>query len=322
MSLATPRLRWKTRVGFGGGHHPYYGVLHVCPFGVIASGGARSEETTIVDADRGEARYQRKALSIGVVGTDVITSTRQGDLVAYDASTGVERGLSVTPGERPFHVDARSLFVVAPGDPAKLVCERAFDPRRGAGDVVRVFGPASHGGRATSSLVSAGAAVYDRATGDKLGQGTYNITLAEPGWFAIERDRIELHARTGVQWTCGKGELAGWDPRIVVVTTWSEGDGSSLVMLDRASGRTLHTTKSRPGKSWEGWGKAIVFDDHVVANDKHDERDRSILRALAFDGSEHWKLSLGENVWVVDVAATAARLYVLTASGHLHAFDR
>jgi hypothetical protein len=322
MSLAKPRLRWKTRVGFGGGHHAYYGVLRAHPFGVIASGGARSQETTVVDPDRGEIRFQRKALCIGVVGTDVVTSMGRGDMVAYDAATGVERGLSVMATEHPFHVDPQSLFVLAPGVPYDMLCERGLDPSRGAGDLVRVFGSAHYRGYATSSLVSADAAVYDRSTGDKLGQGDLNIMLAEPGWFACERDRIELHERTGIQWTVGKGELAGWDHRIVVVDTWSESEGSSLVILDRGSGRTLYRTTRRRRKSREGWGKAIVCDDHVVANDKHKERDRSILRAIGFDGIEHWRLSLGENVWVADFAATADRLYVLSATGHLYAFAR
>ncbi|MDB4956164.1 MAG: hypothetical protein JWO36_3733 [Myxococcales bacterium] len=333
MAEKQPTLRWKVRVGFGGGHHAYGGKLSVHPFGVVASGGSREDQMAVVNPARGEIRLAHQAECIGVVGSTVAVSTTKcemalkGRVTLYDTTTGAQQVLALPAGETAAFIDERSMFVRAKSGDGHTFCERRFDLLHGVGDVVRAFPSDGWADGASGTFVYAKKKVYDRETGEQLGQGGFNIALADPDWFACETDRLELHRREGLQWTVAHAQLIRWDPRFVIVTLSpaadsSKREGSSLAILDRATGCTLHSIEAGREESREGWGKAIVCDGYLVANDKRDPRDRSITRAFAFDGTELWKLHLDENVWVADFAAAAGRLYVLSATGYLYAFDR
>jgi hypothetical protein len=146
------------------------------------------------------------------------------------------------------------------------------------------------------------------------------VKLADPDWFMGEK-RLELHSRSGVRWSLANAELVAFDRRVVVAKLALEPELWSLAILDRATGRELHATEPRRARVDAGWGHAGIGDDHVVANDKHEERNRSVLRLIAMDGTERWHVDLGENVWAADLKIADGRLFALSATGWLYRFD-
>ena len=321
MTHAVPELRWTTRVGFGGGHHPYGGALAVHPFGVIASGGSRGEHVAVVDGDTGQIRFERDALCVGVVGGFAITTQRNSAALRATAiASGDQHDHALPAGERPLLADGGSLFVAAGRGDGGTFCERVFDPVRGAGEVVRVLSrQAAFAARATAELVATHAQVFDRRTGAELGAGE-RVALAGHDWFAVDAGGLALANRAGTRWHVATAKPIAWDDRVVVATLHAEAELSALAILDRAAGAARYTSPPRRGPAWSTWRTALVCGDYLVVNDQHDERDRSRLHALALDGTPRWQLGLGENAWACDLAIAPGRLYVLACSGMLYGF--